>query len=186
MYFQAFFLFPQLCTASVVVVSHLLPFHPGRYTQTVITVTFLSHPLHFINLISNQVCLRFKMRYGNWDVLLFPELSRVPIQEFKTQCFVTKAKDSPNLHSAAYHGPHPYYPDPARATSSLFSPPSSRVCLKTVGSGCRCTAGRSHVLVSRSSLTWSQKMSCSLKLASMWMVLLLREYSILDSFRGLS
>ncbi|KAJ6098661.1 hypothetical protein N7467_000196 [Penicillium canescens] len=54
------------------------------------------------------------MRYGNWDVLLFPELSRVPIQEFKTQCFVTKDKDSPNLHSAAYHGPHPYYPDPAR------------------------------------------------------------------------
>lgn len=115
MYLQVFFIFfPQLCTASVVVVSHLLPFHPGRYVQTVITVTFLSHPLLLINLISNQVCLRFKMRYGNWDVLLFPELSRVPIQEFKTQCFVTKDKDSPNLHSAAYHGPHLYYPDPAR------------------------------------------------------------------------
>ncbi|THC88176.1 hypothetical protein EYZ11_012376 [Aspergillus tanneri] len=30
------------------------------------------------------------MRYENWDVLLFPESSKVPLQEFKTQCFVTK------------------------------------------------------------------------------------------------
>ncbi|KAJ5757086.1 uncharacterized protein N7511_007268 [Penicillium nucicola] len=50
------------------------------------------------------------MRYGNWDVLLFPELSRVPIQEFKTQCFVAKDVDSPNLHRTAYQSPHSYYP----------------------------------------------------------------------------
>lgn len=31
-----------------------------------------------------------KMRYENWDVLLFPGASKVPIQEFKTQCFVTR------------------------------------------------------------------------------------------------
>lgn len=34
------------------------------------------------------------MRYENWDVLLFPENSKVPIQEFKTQCFVTKDEGS--------------------------------------------------------------------------------------------
>jgi hypothetical protein len=28
------------------------------------------------------------MRYENWDVLLFPEDSKIPLQEFKTQCFV--------------------------------------------------------------------------------------------------
>lgn len=31
-----------------------------------------------------------RMRYENWDVLLFPENSKIPVQEFKTQCFVTK------------------------------------------------------------------------------------------------
>jgi hypothetical protein len=31
-----------------------------------------------------------EMRYENWDVLLFPEGSKVPIQEFRTQCFVTR------------------------------------------------------------------------------------------------
>jgi hypothetical protein len=31
-----------------------------------------------------------KMRYQDWDVLLFPEGSKVPIQEFKTQCHVTR------------------------------------------------------------------------------------------------
>ncbi|RAL08661.1 uncharacterized protein BO97DRAFT_460194 [Aspergillus homomorphus CBS 101889] len=41
------------------------------------------------------------MRYENWDVLLFPETSKVPLQEFKTQCFVTKDKESPYLHSPA-------------------------------------------------------------------------------------
>jgi hypothetical protein len=28
------------------------------------------------------------MRYQNWDVLLFPDKSRIPIQEFKTSCHV--------------------------------------------------------------------------------------------------
>jgi hypothetical protein len=27
------------------------------------------------------------MRYQNWDVLLFPADSRVPLQEFDTKCF---------------------------------------------------------------------------------------------------
>jgi hypothetical protein len=31
-----------------------------------------------------------KMRYQDWDILLFPEGSKVPIQEFKTQCHVTR------------------------------------------------------------------------------------------------
>jgi hypothetical protein len=32
------------------------------------------------------------MRYSNWDVLLFPANSKVPIQEFRTQCCVTSDK----------------------------------------------------------------------------------------------
>ncbi|KAJ5496319.1 hypothetical protein N7463_008306 [Penicillium fimorum] len=50
------------------------------------------------------------MRYRNWDVLLFPGGSKVPIQEFKTQCFVTKDKDSPYLHNAVF-GPHAHLPE---------------------------------------------------------------------------
>lgn len=51
------------------------------------------------------------MRYRNWDVLLFPEGSKVPIQEFKTQCFVTKDKDSPYLHNAVFLGHHTHHPE---------------------------------------------------------------------------
>lgn len=29
------------------------------------------------------------MRYDNWDVILFPKDSHVPIQEFKTACYVS-------------------------------------------------------------------------------------------------
>lgn len=32
----------------------------------------------------------FKMRYLNWDVLLFPAGSKVPIQEFKTGCYAVQ------------------------------------------------------------------------------------------------
>lgn len=31
------------------------------------------------------------MRYDDWDVILFPKDSHVPIQEFKTACFVSQA-----------------------------------------------------------------------------------------------
>ncbi|KNG90264.1 hypothetical protein ANOM_001811 [Aspergillus nomiae NRRL 13137] len=48
------------------------------------------------------------MRYESWDVLLFPENSKVPIQEFKTQCFVIKDRGSPYLHSPALVNPAPY------------------------------------------------------------------------------
>ena len=30
------------------------------------------------------------MRYLNWDVLLFPAGSKVPMQEFKTGCYVVQ------------------------------------------------------------------------------------------------
>ncbi|PLB49584.1 hypothetical protein P170DRAFT_510115 [Aspergillus steynii IBT 23096] len=43
------------------------------------------------------------MRYENWDVLLFPESSKVPLQEFKTQCFVIKDTGSPGLVNPASH-----------------------------------------------------------------------------------
>ncbi|GAE00134.1 hypothetical protein AOR_1_1022074 [Paecilomyces variotii No. 5] len=52
------------------------------------------------------------MRYENWDVLLFPEGSKVPIQEFKTQCFVIKDRESPYLHFQNHSvlSPGPFYP----------------------------------------------------------------------------
>lgn len=30
------------------------------------------------------------MRYMNWDVLLFPNGSKVPLQEFKSACYITQ------------------------------------------------------------------------------------------------
>ncbi|KAL4961215.1 uncharacterized protein BDV14DRAFT_127829 [Aspergillus stella-maris] len=48
------------------------------------------------------------MRYENWDVLLFPMTSKVPVQEFKTQCFVTRDRESPYLHNPAIFGPATY------------------------------------------------------------------------------
>lgn len=47
------------------------------------------------------------MRYRNWDVLLFPGGGRVPVSEFKTQCFVAKDFDAPYLQ-AINLGPHGY------------------------------------------------------------------------------
>ncbi|KAL3465136.1 hypothetical protein BJX64DRAFT_297535 [Aspergillus heterothallicus] len=52
------------------------------------------------------------MRYENWDVLLFPANSKVPVQEFKTQCFVTRDRDSPYLHNPAFAGSAAYYQPP--------------------------------------------------------------------------
>ncbi|KAJ6104160.1 hypothetical protein N7523_010480 [Penicillium sp. IBT 18751x] len=48
------------------------------------------------------------MRYENWDVLIFPEGTKVPVQEFKTQCFVIKDMESPYLQSVS--SGHSYYP----------------------------------------------------------------------------
>ena len=48
------------------------------------------------------------MRYENWDVLIFPEGTKVPLQEFKTQCFVMKDMESPYLQNAS--SGHSYYP----------------------------------------------------------------------------
>jgi hypothetical protein len=48
------------------------------------------------------------MRYRHWDVLLFPVGSKIPVQEFKTQCFVTRDKDAPFLH-AVHLGPHAFH-----------------------------------------------------------------------------
>ncbi|OJD10742.1 hypothetical protein AJ78_08329 [Emergomyces pasteurianus Ep9510] len=38
------------------------------------------------------------MRFENWDVILFPVGSKLPIQEFKTQCLVTRDSESPFVH----------------------------------------------------------------------------------------
>lgn len=49
------------------------------------------------------------MRYENWDILLFPEGSKIPVQEFKTQCFVSKDTDSPYLQNPTILGPNTYF-----------------------------------------------------------------------------
>lgn len=64
------------------------------------------------------------MRFENWDVLLFPESSKTPVQEFKTQCFVTRDRgwsvltaawppltlpESPYLHSPSILNPAAYF-----------------------------------------------------------------------------
>ncbi|KAJ5621993.1 hypothetical protein N7528_005225 [Penicillium herquei] len=49
------------------------------------------------------------MRYENWDILLFPEGSKVPVQEFKTQCYVTKDTESPYLQVPDILSPQQYF-----------------------------------------------------------------------------
>jgi hypothetical protein len=38
------------------------------------------------------------MRFENWDVLLFPQVSGTPIQEFRTECFGVVTRTSNNSH----------------------------------------------------------------------------------------
>ncbi|KKK12891.1 hypothetical protein ARAM_004952 [Aspergillus rambellii] len=49
------------------------------------------------------------MRYESWDVIIFQETSKVPVREFKTQCFVTPDRDSPYLHNPGFLNPAAYY-----------------------------------------------------------------------------
>lgn len=49
----------------------------------------LFYPIH-VTFYIHYIFWTVKMRYENWDVLLFPATSKAPIQEFKTQCFVTR------------------------------------------------------------------------------------------------
>lgn len=56
------------------------------------------------------------MRYTNWDVLLFPEGSKTPLQEFKTSCYVTDDPGNDFFFFANGHGNvrflHTYAPWP--------------------------------------------------------------------------
>ena len=38
------------------------------------------------------------MRFENWDILLFPQMSGTPIQEFRTECFGVANRLRPELH----------------------------------------------------------------------------------------
>jgi hypothetical protein len=61
---------------------------------------FSSVPNSKINLTS--LLSGLIMRYQSWDILVFPERSKVPLQEFKTQCLVTRdhGLSSPPLPTA--------------------------------------------------------------------------------------
>ncbi len=50
-------------------------------------ITVLNHR-PFISERSSSSISPVKMRYQNWDVLIFPDLSKIPFQEFKTSCSV--------------------------------------------------------------------------------------------------
>ncbi|KAJ5341875.1 hypothetical protein N7541_010999 [Penicillium brevicompactum] len=70
------------------------------------------------------------MRYRNWDVLLFPGGGRIPVSEFKTQCFVTKDHDSPFLQTPhlgpqRYQGPLIFNQLPVLSTFIPSLPPDS-------------------------------------------------------------
>ena len=47
------------------------------------------------------------MRYDDWDVILFPKDSHVPIQEFKTACYVSPEECEypalPHVHAAVLY-----------------------------------------------------------------------------------
>jgi|SRR5271155_4381491 len=60
-----------------------------RRTAPAIATDGLVPFLHRFSL-SQRFTSQSKMRYQDWDVLLFPEGSKAPIQEFKTQCHVTR------------------------------------------------------------------------------------------------
>ncbi|KAL4762353.1 uncharacterized protein BDW70DRAFT_167155 [Aspergillus foveolatus] len=65
------------------------------------------------------------MRYENWDVLLFPAKSKVPVQEFKTQCFVTRDRGTLPADS------------PFRVSIHSWEPPHVGVALNMSSSSCR-------------------------------------------------
>lgn len=44
------------------------------------------------------------MRYQNWDVLLFPGISKTPIQEFKTTCHVIQDSGKAHVAAVVWHG----------------------------------------------------------------------------------
>lgn len=73
----------------------------GRHPSTDLTCTLasrllpLSSPLNAASTIPRSFSpsphtIQIKMRYQNWDVLVFPELSKVPQQEYKTTCQVVQ------------------------------------------------------------------------------------------------
>lgn len=81
------------------------------YTTSILYIPSFDYLRHEQSILHPFFTFHDTMRYRNWDVLLFPEGSKVPIQEFKTQCFVTKDKDSPYLHSAVFLGHHAHHPE---------------------------------------------------------------------------
>ncbi|OQO01953.1 hypothetical protein B0A48_12426 [Cryoendolithus antarcticus] len=50
------------------------------------------------------------MRYQDWDVLLFPEGSHVPLKEFKTTCYAVQSSGNAEYSSSAYAGVHTVTP----------------------------------------------------------------------------
>lgn len=78
------------------------------------------------------------MRYENWDVLLFPENSKVPIQEFKTQCFVIKdrgtydIRELSRLHTNIRPAGSPYLHSPALVNPTSYCLPQGNMGLLPV------------------------------------------------------
>lgn len=88
-------LLPSRPPRSSLSINPLSPSSPGcsffrrsiQFIPTIVYYPISSSVLHFIRREKAHLA---RMRYEHWDVLLFPENSKIPVQEFKTQCFVTK------------------------------------------------------------------------------------------------
>lgn len=69
------------------------------------------------------------MRYQNWDVLLFPEASKIPIQEFKTTCHVIKDQGSLSFDFLLVDSDRKYADCPAVQTSPFPENTNSSYCI---------------------------------------------------------
>jgi hypothetical protein len=80
---------------------------PLAFASCRASALFLNAPYqcHRFRPHSTRLKLKLIMRYQHWDVLVFPERSKVPLQEFKTQCLVTKdhGRCSPTYKGAYIH-----------------------------------------------------------------------------------
>ena len=60
---------------------------------------FAWHSFSVVSVLQSVCMPTFNMRYQNWDVLLFPGPSRVPIQEFDTKFHVLTSTNRPSAAS---------------------------------------------------------------------------------------
>jgi hypothetical protein len=81
-------LLPSIST-SVSKQHHISTLGPSS-TSCALCLASLTFPVAPTTTAKYFACRSFRMRYLNWDVLLFPAGSKVPMQEFKTGCYAVQ------------------------------------------------------------------------------------------------